>query len=165
MLTFTYEAKDAKTGKKVKAQVQADNEQAAAKLIREQGYTPISIRPLKAGGNRFFGRIKTKDKVLFSRQLSTLINAGLPLVQSLRSVAGQTTNKSFKIVINQLISDVEAGNAFSVAVEKHPTVFNRVFVSLVAAGETSGTLDKALERLADQQEKDADIISKVRGAM
>jgi type IV pilus assembly protein PilC len=165
MLTFNYEAKDAKTGKKVKAQVQADNEQAAAKLIREQGFTPISIQPLKTGNNRFFGRIKTKDKVLFSRQLSTLINAGLPLVQSLRSVAGQTTNKSFKVVINQLITDVEAGKAFSVAVEKHPTVFNRVFVSLVAAGETSGTLDKALERLADQQEKDADIVSKVRGAM
>jgi len=165
MLTFNYEAKDAKTGKKVKAQVQADNEQAAAKLIREQGFTPISIQVLKAGNNRFFGRIKTKDKVLFSRQLSTLINAGLPLVQSLRNVAQQTTNKSFKIVINQLITDVEAGNAFSVAVEKHPTVFNRVFVSLVAAGETSGTLDKALERLADQQEKDADIVSKVRGAM
>jgi type IV pilus assembly protein PilC len=165
MLTFSYEAKDAKTGKKVKAQVQADNEQAAAKLLRDQGLTPLSIRPLKGGSNRFFGRIKSKDKVLFSRQLSTLINAGLPIVQSLRSVAEQTTNKSLKVVINQLITDVEAGSAFSVALEKHPTVFNRVFVSLVAAGETSGTLDKALERLADQQEKDADIISKVRGAM
>jgi type IV pilus assembly protein PilC len=165
MLTFSYEAKDAKTGKKVKAQVQADNEQAAAKLLREQGLTPLSIRPLKGGSGRFFGRIKTKDKVLFSRQLSTLINAGLPIVQSLRSVSEQTTNKSFKVVINQLITDVEAGSAFSIALEKHPKVFNRVFVSLVAAGETSGTLDKALERLADQQEKDADIISKVRGAM
>jgi type IV pilus assembly protein PilC len=166
MLTFNYEATDAKTGKKVKAQVQADNEQSAAKLIREQGLTPITIKPLRNnGGSRFFGRIKTKDKVLFSRQLSTLINAGLPLVQSLRSVSQQTTNKNFKIVINQLISDVEAGAAFSKALEKHPTVFNRVYVSLVAAGETSGTLDKGLERLADQQEKDADIIAKVRGAL
>lgn len=165
MLTFNYEAKDAKSGKTIKAQVQADNEQAAAKLIREQGLTPVTIRAEKTGGRQFFGRIKTKDKVLFSRQLSTLINAGLPLVQSLRSVSQQTTNKSFKLVINQLITDIEAGNAFSVALEKHPTVFNRVYVSLVAAGETSGTLDKALERLADQQEKDADIISKVRGAM
>ena len=165
MLNFTYEAKDAKTGKKIKAQVQADSEQAAAKLIREEGLTPISIKAEHVGIARRFGRIKTKDKVLFSRQLSTLINAGLPLVQSLRSVSQQTTNKSFKVVINGIITDVEAGTAFSDALAKYPLVFNRVFVSLVAAGETSGTLDKALERLADQQEKDADIISKVRGAM
>lgn len=165
MLNFSYEAKDAKTGKKIKAQVQADNEQAAAKLIREQGLTPLSIQVEKTGGSRRFRRIKTKDKVLFSRQLSTLINAGLPLVQSLRSVSQQTTNKAFKVVINQIVSDVEAGTSFSAALEKHPTVFNRVYVSLVAAGEASGTLDTGLERLADQQEKDADIISKVRGAM
>jgi len=86
-------------------------------------------------------------------------------VQSLRSVSGQTTNKALKVVINQVISDVEAGKAFSVALAAHPTVFNRVYVSLIEASETSGTLDSGLERLADQQEKDADIISKVRGAM
>lgn len=165
MLSFDYEAKDAKTGKKIKAQVQADNEQAAAKLIREQGLTPLSIKAEKAAVGRRLNRIRTKDKVLFSRQLSTLINAGLPLVQSLRQVTQQTTNKAFKVVINQVITDVEAGMSFSDALAKHPTVFNRVFISLVAAGETSGTLDKTLERLANQQEKDADIIAKVRGAM
>ncbi len=166
MLTYTYQAKDAKTGKKVKARVQADNEQAAAKLIREQGLTPLSIKADRGeGGIHLFHRIRTKDKVLFSRQLSTLINAGLPLVQSLRSVSQQTTNKAFQVVINQVISDVEAGTSFSAALERHPSVFNRLFVSLVAAGEASGTLDTGLERLANQQEKDADIISKVRGAM
>ncbi len=165
MLTFTYEAKNAKTGEKVKAQVQAENEQAASKLIKDQGFVPVSIKLEKSREGGRFGRIRTKDKVLFSRQLSTLINAGLPLVQSLRSVANQTTNKTFKIVINQIIADVEAGTSFSDALAKHPSVFNRVFVSLVAASETSGTLDKGLERLADQQEKDADIVSKVRGAM
>jgi type IV pilus assembly protein PilC len=165
MLTYSYEARNATTGEKIKAQVQADNEQAAAKLLSEQGLTPVSIRLDKAGRANRFRRIKTKDKVLFSRQLSTLINAGLPLVQSLRSVAGQTTNKPLQAVINELITDVEAGTSFSVALEKHPTVFNRVYISLVAAGEASGTLDSGLERLADQQEKDADIVSKVRGAM
>lgn len=165
MLTFHYQARNAKTGQKVKAQVQADNEQAAAKLIREQGLTPLSIRLQKSGTLDHFSRIRTKDKVLFSRQLATLINAGLPLVQSLRSVAEQTTSKPFRVVINQVITDVEAGSAFSVALSKHPTVFNRVYVSLVEASETSGTLDKGLERLADQQEKDADILSKVRGAL
>lgn len=165
MLTFSYEAKNATTGEKVKAQVQADNEQEAAKAIRAEGLTPLSIQLEKSQGAHRFRRIKTKDKVLFSRQLSTLINAGLPLVQSLRNVSNQTTNKAFKVIINEIIADVEGGAAFSVALEKHPEVFNRIYVSLIAAAETSGTLDKGLERLADQQEKDADILAKVRGAM
>jgi type IV pilus assembly protein PilC len=166
MLSFTYVAKNAKTGKKIKARVQADNEQAAAKLIQAQGLTPISIKADKGeGGFTLLHRIRSKDKVLFSRQLATLINAGLPLVQSLRQVAAQTTNKTFQQVINQIITDVEAGKSFSDSLAKHPTVFNNVFINLVAAGEASGTLDKGLERLADQQEKDADIIDKVRGAM
>jgi type IV pilus assembly protein PilC len=165
MLTFNYQARNSKTGQKVKAQVQADNEQAAAKLIRDQGLSPLKIQLEKSSSGGRFHRIKTKDKVLFSRQLATLINAGLPLVQSLRSVGEQTANKPLKAVINQIIADVEAGTSFSAALEKHPGVFNRVYISLVAASETSGTLDAGLERLADQQEKDADIVSKVRGAM
>jgi type IV pilus assembly protein PilC len=97
--------------------------------------------------------------------MSTLINAGLPLVQSLRNVNDQTTNKSFRVVINQIITDIEGGSSFSEALKKHPRIFNNVYVSLIAAGEVSGTLDKALIRIADQQEKDAEILSKVRGAM
>jgi type IV pilus assembly protein PilC len=165
MLNFNYEARNASTGQKVKAQVQAENEQAAAKLISQQGLTPIKISIEKDSAGQRFSRVKSKDKVLFSRQLATLINAGLPLVQSLRQVSLQTTNKPLKSIINQIIADVEAGSAFSAALEKHPKVFNRVYISLVASGEASGTLDTGLERLADQQEKDADIVSKVRGAM
>jgi type II secretory pathway component PulF len=166
MLNFKYQARNSTTGQRVKAQVQADNEQSAAKLIKDQGLTLLSISPEQtSSGIGFLNRIKTKDKVLFSRQLSTLINAGLPLVQSLRSVALQTTNKPLKLVINEIITDVEAGTSFSASLEKHPKVFNRVYISLISAGETSGTLDQGLERIADQQEKDADIVSKVRGAM
>ncbi|HEX5797499.1 MAG TPA: type II secretion system F family protein [Candidatus Saccharimonadales bacterium] len=169
MLTFTYTARDPSTGHKVKAQVQADNEAAAAKLIQKEGLAPLTIKVLdESSGNpvsRFHNRIKTKDKVVFSRQMSTLINAGLPLVQSLRNVQNQTPNKSFKVVLNQVISDVEGGKAFSDALAAHPMVFNDVYVSMIAAGEVSGTLDKSLERIAFQQEKDAEILSKVRGAM
>ncbi len=165
MLTYKYEARNTATGQKVKAEVQADNEQTAARLLKEKGLTPLNIQLSKPGFGGFMQRISTKDKVLFSRQLATLINAGLPLVQSLRNVAQQTTSKPMRVVINQVISDIESGMAFSLALSKHPKVFNRVFVSLVAAGETSGTLDTGLDRLADQQEKDADVISKVRGAM
>lgn len=168
MLTFEYTARDPATGQKVKAQVQAENEQAAAKLIKKEGLAPIEVTVAEKnakGIGKLLHRISTKDKVLFSRQLSTLISAGLPLVQSLRNVAAQTPNKKFKVVINSVITDVEAGTAFSVALGRHPEVFDNVFVNLVAAGEASGTLDAALERIANQQEKDADLIRKVRGAM
>ncbi|RTK94239.1 type II secretion system F family protein [Candidatus Saccharibacteria bacterium] len=168
MQTFEYTARNGATGEKIKSEVSAENEQAAAKLIRDQGLSPLSIttQNLDAVGIRkLTSRIKTSDKVLFSRQLSTLINAGLPLVQSLRSVASQTENKVLKNIVGRVITDVEGGSALSVALGRHPNAFNKVFISMVAAGEASGTLDKALERLANQQEKDAEIISKVRGAM
>ncbi|MCA9329194.1 type II secretion system F family protein, partial [Candidatus Saccharibacteria bacterium] len=168
MLTYEYTARNSKTGEKVKSEVAAESEQAAAKLIQQQGLSPLSIKP-QLGADKGIGkltsRIKIADKVLFSRQLATLINAGLPLVQSLRNVASQTQNKALKSIINQVITDVEGGSALSAALGRHPNAFDRVFVSMVAAGEASGTLDKALERLADQQEKDAEIISKVKGAM
>jgi len=168
MLSFNYTAREQVTGRMVKATVEAENEAAVAKIIRKEGLVPIEIKPGKSMSASFsdrLHRIKTKEKVLFSRQLSTLINAGLPLVQSLRNVTDQTQNKRFKAIIDQIIADVEGGMALSVALSKHPDTFNRIYVSLIAAGETSGTLDAALERLANQQEKDADLVSKVRGAM
>jgi type IV pilus assembly protein PilC len=168
MLTYKYTARDPSTGEKVKSEVQAESEKAAAKLISQQGLSPIDVE-LKTGGNsglgKFRNRIKMKDKILFSRQLATLLNAGLPLVQSLRNVAEQTQSKTLQVVINTVISDVEAGSALSVALGRHPEVFNQIYISMVAAGEVSGTLDRSLERLATQQEKDAELISKVRGAM
>lgn len=168
MLSYRYTARDPSTGQYVKAEVQAEDEQSASKLIRKEGFVPIDIRLAEksASGLRSrFNRVKIKDKVLFSRQLSTLINAGLPLVQSLRTVNQQTQSKPLRIIISKVIADVEAGSTLSGAMAKHPQAFNRVYISLVAAGEASGTLDKALERLAIQQEKDADLIRKVRGAM
>ncbi len=169
MLTFRYIARDSKTGEKVKAEVQADSKEAAAKLIKQEGLAPIDIVLKDAAGDNIFSkltnRVKAKDRILFARQLATLINAGLPLVQSLRSVLDQTQSKPLKVIISQVISDVEAGSTLSDSLGRHPKVFNQVFVNLIAAGETSGTLDAALTRIALQQEKDAEIISKVRGAM
>lgn len=169
LTTYKYTARNPSTGKKVSAEVQADSEVSAAKLISEQGLAPLEITAKSGKGGGLFGaftnRIPTKDKILFSRQLSTLINAGLPLVQSLRTVLGQTRNQAFKVVISQIIADVEAGTALGAALRKHPSVFNTIFISLIDAGETSGTLDASLERLSFQQEKDAEVVSKVRGAM
>jgi type IV pilus assembly protein PilC len=167
MLTYKFVARDPATGQRVTSEVQAENEQGAAKAIKDQGYAPLDITLSGTGGtlNGFRNRVKTKDRVIFSRQLSTLINAGLPLVQALRNVEAQTTSRGLKIVIQKVIADVEAGSAFSEALGRYPKVFNRVYTSMVEAGEASGTLDKSLERLANQQEKDAEIISKVRGAL
>lgn len=167
MLTYKFVARDPATKQRVESEVQAENEQAAAKAIKDQGYAPLEIKLADQVGlfDKFTKRVKTKDKVIFSRQMSTLINAGLPLVQALRNVEAQTASKSFKVIIQKVIADVEAGSAFSEALSRYPKTFNRVYTSMVEAGEASGTLDKSLERLANQQEKDAEIISKVRGAL
>ncbi len=168
MLAYQYTARNPVTGKRVKAKVEAQSESDATKLIRGQGLTPIEIRLESStfgGFSKHLKRVRAKDRVLFARQLSTLINAGLPLVQSLRQVSDQTTSKPLKVIIDDLLSQVEGGVSFASALRKHSDVFNQVFISLVEAGESSGTLDTALERIAIQQEKDADVISKVRGAM
>lgn len=167
MPEFLYTARDPATGKKVQGTVIADSEGSVGKLIKDQGLAVLEVK-VKSDSD-FLGfitnRVGAKDKVVFSRQLATLINAGLPLAQSLRSVTKQTKNKALQSVLTKVITDIEGGKAFSVALEAYPQIFDRVFVSLVAAGETSGTLDAALERIANQQEKDAELASKVRGAM
>ncbi len=167
MITFQYTAKSS-AGKSVTGLVEAETENLAAKLILAQGLTPIEIHPKGQSGSffsKFTNRISTKDKIIFTRQMSTLVNAGLPLTQSLRTVAEQTSNKAFAIVVNQIITSVEGGVALADAFAKHPKVFNDVYIALVAAGESSGTLDQALERIANQQEKDSEMLSKVRGAL
>ncbi len=167
MVQFSYTARDPATGKKIKGNIQSDSEKSVAKSVEQQGYALLEVQTKESSGLLGFinGRVKGKDKVIFSRQLSTLINAGLPLVQSLRSVLGQTNNKKLQVVLSEVISSVEGGKSFSESLGAHPKIFDQVFVSLVAAGEVSGTLDTALDRIANQQEKDAELASKVRGAM
>jgi len=168
MLTFAYKARDTSSNKIVKSTVQAENERAAAKLLMGRNLMPLDISP-ETDKRGIIGalqnRVSTKDRVIFTRQLSTLINAGLPLAQSLHTVQGQTTNKKLKEIAQDIISSVEGGSNLADAFSKHPKVFGDLFIALVAAGEASGTLDKALERIANQQEKDAEIASKVVGAM
>jgi type IV pilus assembly protein PilC len=168
MLTFVYTARDTASNKIVKSTVQAESERAAAKLLMGRNLMPLDIVPEteKTGILGFLkNRVGTKDRVIFTRQLSTLINAGLPLAQSLHTVQEQTTNKKLKTIAQDVITSVEGGSTLADAFAKHQDVFNDLFIALVAAGEVSGTLDKALERIANQQEKDAEIASKVKGAM
>ncbi|HEX6416136.1 MAG TPA: type II secretion system F family protein [Candidatus Saccharimonadales bacterium] len=168
MKKFDYQAKDTSTNKIVKATVQADSESAAAKLLIAQGFTPLDIKEADEDGSFFAkltNRITTKDKIVFTRQLATLIGAGLPLSQSLHTVMEQTENKKLQSVVEDIVTAVEGGKSLSDAFSKHPEVFDKVFLALIAAGEASGTLDDSLRRIAAQQEKDAAIMSKIKGAL
>ncbi len=168
MKKFTYEARDQANNKITKATVQADSESAAAKLLINQGFTPLSIKEQNEETNliaRLTGRITTKDKIVFTRQLATLIGAGLPLSQSFSTVLEQTENKKLQSIIQDVSSSIEGGKSLSESFAKHPAVFDAVFLALVGAGEMSGTLDESLQRIANQQEKDAATTSKIKGAL
>ncbi|MCL1876571.1 type II secretion system F family protein [Candidatus Saccharibacteria bacterium] len=165
MLTFSYKARDKKTGKVINSTIQAESEAAAARILMAQSIVPTEINVMGRNEGSFGGRIKTKDRVIFTRQLATMLNAGLPLTQSLTTVAEQTANRSMKQVVMGIVSSISAGATLGDSFAKYPKVFNNVYIALVHAGEASGTLDKSLQRLADQQEHDADMMSKIRGAM
>ncbi len=168
MKKFAYEARDQATNKIVKSSIQADSETAAARLLIKQGFVPLNVKEQIGDGgflSRLTGRITTKDKVVFTRQLATLIGAGLPLSQSLHTVMEQTNNKNLQSIVQEISASVEGGKTLSDSFAKHPRVFNEVFISLISAGELSGTLDESLQRVANQQEKDAATASKIKGAL
>ena len=167
MRRFNYKAIDPKTGKQVKGVIQAETERTAGKLLVEQGYAPEKIEEEGNGGwlAKFTNRVTSKDKIVFTRQFATLIGAGLPLAASLRTVGEQTTSKAMRAIIDEILVDVEAGKSLTQACEKHPEVFDKVYLALLSAGEMSGTLDLSLKRLATQQEKDEAVLSKIRSAL
>ncbi|MBR0480743.1 type II secretion system F family protein [Candidatus Saccharibacteria bacterium] len=167
MRRFLYKATDPETGKNVKGVIQAETEQAAGKLLIAQGLAPDTIEAEDMNGwlAKMQNKVTPKDKITFTRQFATLIGAGLPLSNALRTVNDQTSAKGMKIVIEEVLADVESGKSLTDACAKHPEVFDRVYLALVQAGEMSGTLDLSLKRLADQQEKDAAVMAKIRGAL
>ena len=167
MKRFNYKAKEKATGKTVKGSIQAEDERTAGRLLIEQGFIPDVVE--EEGANNPFAkiskRVRAKDRIIFTRQLATLIGAGLPLAASLRTVTEQTQSKGMKEISEGIITAVESGKSLYEAFSEHPNVFNGVYLALIQAGETSGTLDLALKRLADQDEKDAAMMSKIRGAL
>lgn len=162
MRRYTYKARDPKSGEVIKGTIQAEDEYAAGKLIVDQGFVPDTLKEVS---NRKLGRVSTKDRITFSRQFATLIGAGLPLVASLRTVADQTESSVMKGIIEEILASVEGGSTLTDSFAKFPDVFNNTYISLVRAGEAGGTLDVSLRRLSDQQEKDAAMMSSIRGAM
>ncbi len=170
MASFEYKALDAK-GNSKSGKIEAANETAARSSLVRLGFKPLVVK--QAGKEPFDlmklfnkdGKVKTKDLVIFTRQLATMINAGVPLVRSLATLQSQTENPSFKKQLISISKDVESGMAFADTLEKFPNTFNPTYVNMIKAGEAGGILDEILNKLAIQQEKDAAIRGKFKSAM
>ena len=165
MRRYIYKAKEQQTGKIIKGTIQAESERTAGKLLVDRGYVPESIKEEGGGLADKFNKVTAKDRINFTRQFATLVGAGLPIAQSLRTVSEQTQNKAMQAVIEEILANVEAGRSLSDAFEKHPDIFSKVYLSLIKAGEVSGTLDNSLRRIADQEEKDDKMLGKIKSAM
>ena len=166
MPMFEYTAKNAISGQILKGQLDVPSRDDVVAFIRRSRMTPVTIREARKEF-RFpiGGGVKTRDVVIFTRQFATMINAGLPLVQSLSILAQQTENKTLKEVTRAVVYDVEAGNTLADALRKHPRAFSELYVNMVAAGEAGGILDTILLRLATFLEKNDALVRKVKGAM
>lgn len=164
MSVFVWEGKLA-NGSIKKGEIEASDKAAAAMILKRQRIIPTKLKT-KAKGSTFFDKgIKTKEIVIFTRQFSTMINAGLPLVQCLDILSSQQPNPSFKKVLTQIKQDVEGGSTFADSLSKHPKVFDSLYVNLVAAGEIGGVLDTVLNRLAVYMEKNEQLKNKIKSAM
>ena len=167
MRTYTYHARDG-GGKSVSGEIQAESELAATQALGKRDLTVVALQPAveravrqKPSGSK----VKTQDLVVFTRQLATMMDAGLPLVQALSSLEEQTNSKNFKTVLKAVVEQVEQGQSFSQALAQHPKVFNDIYVTLVQAGEAGGLLAEILERLAAEQEATARLKRKVKSAL
>ncbi len=167
-MQFQYEAKDT-SGNLHAGKVVANDETKAEEVLVDNGLTIVSLRVLQENILEKiwpFGRsVSGKEMVLFSRQLATLIGAQIPVLQALRILSAQVTSGYLKKILGEVINNVESGDSLSLSISRYPRVFGNVYVNVIHSGELSGSMDKALNYLADQLEKDYDLGSKVRGAM
>lgn len=166
MPSYTYLAREAGTGREIRNSLEAVSEQAAIAALLNRNLLVLSIQEkLGKKGKTAGGSVPLADLVVFTRQLATMIDAGLAMVQSLQGLAEQTTNKVMRDVIRDVCSRVEGGDGFSVALFKHPKVFNKLYVCMVDAGEKGGLLAEILARLATYLENTARLRKKVKSAM
>lgn len=172
MPQFKYTARNT-AGKIVEGVIEAPVQRAAAEKLRNQRVTPVTLNEIKVGSaqsffdriNPFKGNVASKDLVIFSRQLATLVSAGVPIVQGLNILTEQIQSPVFKTIINGVRTDIESGIAIADAMRKHPKAFSELYVSMIKAGETGGVLDSILERLSNYLEAAEELKGKVKGAM
>src|ERR1041384_2185025 len=166
MASFVYVARETGTGREIRSTVEAATEQAAIAALLNRNLLVVSIQE-KIGkkGRTGGGSVGLADLVIFTRQLATMIDAGLAMVQSLQGLAEQTTNKVMRDVIKDVCARVESGDSFSEALQKHPKAFGRLYVAMVSAGEKGGLLAEILARLATYLENTARLRKKVKSAL
>jgi type IV pilus assembly protein PilC len=166
MPSFSYVARETATGREIRNTVEAATEQAAITALLNRNLLVVSIQE-KVGkkGKTSGGKVALQDLVMFTRQLATMVDAGLAMVQSLQALADQTTNKVMRDVIKDVCSRVEAGDSFSEALAKHPKVFNKLYTCMVGAGERGGLLAEILGRLATYLENASRLRRKVKSSM
>ncbi len=162
MATFSYTA--TKNNKTYRGKIESSDKDTAFSSLSKQGLKPVSITETSAKKSTKRGKVRLKDLVVFTRQLSTMISAGVPITRAFNTLQNQTENKYFKYVIGSLAKDIESGIALNDALAKYPNVFSDVYVNMVKAGEAGGILDEILARLAAQVEKDASIRKKIKSA-
>ncbi len=166
MPSFAYVARETSSNREVRSTVEAASEQAAIAALLNRNMLVVSIQEkVSKQGKTSGGKVGLADLVIFTRQLATMVDAGLAMVQSLQALADQTTSKIMRDVIRDVTSRVESGDSFSDALQKHPKVFNRLYVCMVAAGERGGLLAEILARLAVYLENTARLRKKVKSAM
>ena len=160
---------ETKKGRKLKGEIDAANEAIALSQLKKRNFTVKKLKPKPKDifGNISFlkPKVTKKDLMVFTRQFSTMIDAGLPLVQGLTILAEQSENPTFKAVLKEITKDVEGGSTLAEAMKKHSKIFDALFVNLVAAGEMGGMLDTILRRLAQFIEKAEKLKSQIKGAM
>jgi type IV pilus assembly protein PilC len=166
MPSFVYTARETGTGREIRSSVEAATEQAAISALLNRNLLVVSIQEkIAKRGRTAGGSVALADLVLFTRQLATMIDAGLAMVQSLQALADQTQNKVMRDVIKDVCTRVEGGDSFSEALAKHPKAFNRLYVAMVGAGEKGGLLAEIMARLAVYLENTARLRKKVKSAM
>ena len=163
MIEFDYKAKT-KEGEIQAGVIEAENESSAAKVLISKDLFPVLITTKGSNSFGFSKKVPVKQKVVFVRQLATTIKAGLPISQAITTIKNQVTNQNLKILLEQVSRDIEGGTSLSSSFSQFPDTFSQVDITLIASGETSGTLDKVLLRLADTTESDYRISKKMRSA-
>lgn len=163
---FVYKIKKLGSSQIIKGEIDAENISEANRRLRQEDFVVVSLKEKGSLSFSFsFKKVSLKDRLIFTRQLAVMVKAGLPIVRSLEALKKQSENKYFKEIITEMVNSIKGGQSFSKTLARYPKIFSEVYVAVVKAGEETGQLSTVLFNLADQQEKEADLIGKIKSAM
>jgi type IV pilus assembly protein PilC len=166
--TYNYEVRD-QSGKTISGSIVADSQALVLERLKEQGMVPVKVALQKKVNLKMEFNVRTKvklkDLAIFSRQFSTMVSSGLPMLRALATLENQTSSKALSVAVSEVRQDVERGSSLSASMAKHPKVFNNLYVAMVKSGETGGVLDAVLDRLAGNLEREVSLRGRIKSAM